>query len=108
MNGSGCKTCPVKPCQTLTYRGSTCTAQRARHGLGDPQTNMDIIRAMDAEELAKFLLYVDSQNLTADICDEKDCNGVECSHDCTQALESWLLSSPDGDPVWKRHTTSKE
>ena len=53
MNGSGCKNCPVKPCHTLHYRGSYCAEQRAQHGLGDPLTNADRIRAMSGEEMAK-------------------------------------------------------
>lgn len=53
MNGSGCKNCPVKQCETLNYRGSTCAAQRAEYGLGDPMTIADRIRAKDDEELAK-------------------------------------------------------
>lgn len=57
MNGSGCKNCPVKPCETMNYRGSTCSAQRARLGLGDPMTNADRIRAMTDEELAHFLAW---------------------------------------------------
>lgn len=52
MNGSGCKNCPVKPCETINYRGSACAAQRAKFGLGDPKTNADRIRAMTDEELA--------------------------------------------------------
>ena len=55
MNGSGCKNCPVNPCETMNYRGSTCAAQRAKFGLGDPQTNADRIRAMSDEEMAEFL-----------------------------------------------------
>ena len=55
MNGSGCKNCPVKPCETMNYRGSTCAAQRAKLGLGDPKTNADRIRAMSDEELADKL-----------------------------------------------------
>lgn len=102
MNGSGCKACPVERCQTLTYRGSTCSAQRARYGLGDPQTNLDIIRAMDAEGLAKFLLYVDSQNFTVDICDEKYCIGAECSKNCTQAVVNWLMATAEGENAWKK------
>ena len=39
MNGSGCKNCPVRPCETINYRGSTCAAQRAKYGLSDPMTN---------------------------------------------------------------------
>ena len=48
-----CKKCPVKPCATMNYRGSTCAAQRAKFGLGDPMTNADRIRAMSDEQLAK-------------------------------------------------------
>ena len=55
MNGSGCKNCPVNPCETMNYRGSTCAAQRAKFGLGDPQTNADRIRAMSDEELAEWV-----------------------------------------------------
>ena len=59
MNGSGCKNCPVKPCHTLHYRGSYCAEQRAKFGLGDPQTNADRIRAMSDEELAETLIQYD-------------------------------------------------
>lgn len=55
MNGGGCKTCPVKPCYTLYYRGSYCMEERAKLGLGDPQTIADQIRSMNDEELAAFL-----------------------------------------------------
>jgi hypothetical protein len=37
----------------MNYRGSTCAEQRAKFGLGDPQTNADRIRAMSDEELAE-------------------------------------------------------
>lgn len=56
MKGSGCKDCPVIPCETMNYRGSTCSAQRAKFGLGDPLTNADRIRAMSVDELALFLV----------------------------------------------------
>lgn len=59
MNGSGCKNCPVNPCETMTYRGSACVAQRAKFGLCDPQTHADQIRAMSDEELAKLIYGVD-------------------------------------------------
>ena len=55
MNGSGCKNCPVNPCETMNYRGSTCAAQRAKLGLGDPQTNADRFRAMSDEEQQKWV-----------------------------------------------------
>ena len=54
MNRSGCKNCPVKPCETL-YRGSICLSRRHKLGLGDPMTNADRIRSMSDEELAEFL-----------------------------------------------------
>lgn len=34
---NGCKDCPVNPCETAIYRGSTCASQRAKYGLGDPE-----------------------------------------------------------------------
>ena len=54
MNRSGCKNCPVKPCETL-YCGSICLSRRHKLGLGDPMTNADRIRAITDEELAKLL-----------------------------------------------------
>ena len=54
MNRSGCKNCPVKPCETL-YRGSICLSRRHKLGIGDPMTNADCIRAMSDKELAKLL-----------------------------------------------------
>lgn len=56
MNGSGCKHCPVIPCHTLHYRGSYCAEQRAKFGLGDPQTNADRIRTMSDKELAELIV----------------------------------------------------
>ena len=47
--------CPAKPCGTMNYRGSTCSAQRAKYGLGDPMTNADRIRAMSDEELTSAI-----------------------------------------------------
>lgn len=54
MNRSGCKNCPVKPCETL-YRGSICAARRHKLGLGDPMTNADRINSMTIEEKADFI-----------------------------------------------------
>ena len=54
MNRSGCKNCPVKPCETL-YRGSICLSRRHKLGLGDPMTTADRIRAMTDEELAVLI-----------------------------------------------------
>lgn len=87
QNGGGCVGCPVNPCQTLTYRGSTCTAQRARFGLGDPLTNADWIRAMSDEELCDFIM-----DAPAIPCDEKISammkeNGC---NDCEKCVMDWL------------------
>lgn len=78
MSGSGCKTCPVKNCETMNYRGSACAAQRARLGLGDPQTNGDRIRAMTDEKLAIFFV-----NAIADGCPP------EHDWDCKKDEEGW-------------------
>lgn len=78
--GSGCKTCPVNPCETLTYRGSTCAAQRAKHGLGDPLTHADQIRAMSDEELCEFLMC-------DVVCDQK--TSPDCE-DCEKCVMDWL------------------
>jgi hypothetical protein len=88
MNGSGCKNCPVNPCETTNYRGSTCAAQRAKFGLGDPQTNADRIRAMPDGELAMILTF-----------------GIGCVNgkphcmevDCTPCMLNWLKQPVKGD-----------
>ena len=53
-------------------------------------TRLEKIRSMSAEELADFLLYVDQQNLTVDVCN--DCPGYpNCSDDCRPAIVRYLL-----------------
>ena len=47
MNGSGCRNCPVVNCETMNYRGSTCAAQRAKLGLGDPNDRTDCWQFQD-------------------------------------------------------------
>ena len=85
MNGSGCKTCPVKPCGTMNYRGSTCAAQRAKYGLGDPKTNADKIRGMSDEELAeRFASLFEDQRF-----------GIEYSDDAGVWLH-WLQQPAEG------------
>lgn len=81
MNGSGCKNCPVKPCETMNYRGSTCAAQRAKLGLGDPKTNADHIRAMSDEELAEFIRDV-----------SYECQDAYCGHHCSMCAYPWCSS----------------
>lgn len=47
--------CPVNGCNA-EYRGSTCSARRAKSGIyKDPKTNADGIREMEDEQLAHFL-----------------------------------------------------
>lgn len=101
MNGSGCKNCPVNPCETMNYRGSTCAAQRAKFGLGDPQTNADRIRAMSDEELADF--FFESPEIEFTVCEYCDYFGghasaTPCKHDMgrcfisakNEAFKKWL------------------
>ena len=101
MNGSGCRNCPVKPCHTLHYRGSTCAAQRAKFGLGDPQTNADRIRAMSDEELADF--FFESPEIEFTVCEYCEYFGghtsdTPCKHDIgrcfvsakNEAFKKWL------------------
>ena len=86
MNGSGCKNCPVNHCETMNYRGSTCAAQRAKFGLGDPKTNADRIRAMTDEELEKFI--PDWSYTNACKCGEKPY--VACNNECEKCVSEWL------------------
>ena len=91
--GSGCKTRPVNPCETLTYRGSTCAAQRAKHGLGDPLTHADRIRAMSDEELERFI-----RNIAIHFepwCDNH-CK-MDGDEDCNQRLANWLKQPVKGE-----------
>ena len=90
MNGSGCKNCPVNPCETINYRGSTCAAQRAKYGLGDPMSNAERIRSMTDEEFAKF------------IDDKCVCPPAsECPEVCGDCYACWLewLQQPAETPM---------
>jgi len=97
MNGSGCKNCPVNPCETTNYRGSTCAAQRAKFGLGDPQTNADRIRAMSDEELANHLYLFHGLEEQIKFCQNlPDCESLLNTEDgipeekCVGCLLAWL------------------
>lgn len=81
-DGGGCAGCPVRPCETLTYRGSACMAQRAKLGLGDPWTQSDRIRVMSDEELAKFL-----ENASIAGCPDP---ARSCRASCTDCILDWL------------------
>lgn len=97
MNASGCKTCPVNPCNTLYYRGSYCAEQRAKMGLGDPQTNADRIRMMSDEELAQKLLQFNTLEESVPFCRNlAECDELLDTEDgipeekCKQCLLNWL------------------
>ena len=85
MNGSGCKNCPVSPCLTLYYRGSYCFEQRAKHGLGDPMTNADRIRAMSDEELRELFMFDTPFEM---IVNSGNCLGSPCN--CRECILIWL------------------
>ena len=66
----GCKDCPAYAKCTVTYRGSSCAALRGTYGIdSDPEiiTNADRIRAMNDEELAKWLEY-EGGGACAEVC----------------------------------------
>ena len=89
MNRSGCKNCPVKPCETL-YRGSICLSRRHKLGLGDPMTNADRIRAMSDEELAEAIISIP---MCVGTDDDKDCEKDGCK-DC---FLNWLQQPAEGN-----------
>lgn len=63
--------CPAKPCGTMNYRGSTCSAQRAKYGLGDPMTNADRFRSLSDEDLADIIYEL---NMEGTYCqNRKEC-----------------------------------
>ena len=90
MNGSGCKRCPVNPCETMNYRGSACAAQRAKFGLGDPMTNADWIRAMTDKELAEFI----GHNC---LCDRIQADGCWCDEHavCEKEIDKVISETID-------------
>lgn len=101
MRGSGCINCPVKPCNTMMYRGSTCAAQRACYGLGDPSTVGDKIRAMFAtdEGIAELFLALDvsrAEEFTLHYCDGKnncidEAGEITCNDEMRKAcILRWL------------------
>lgn len=101
MNGSGCKNCPVKPCETMNYRGSACAAQRAKFGLGDPMTNADRIRAMTDEELARHLHCIGWDcHLCAEhrrLDNEPLLRNEKCDENCFEHCLEWLQQPAEED-----------
>lgn len=57
-----------------------------------PVTNREKLFAMSDEELAEFLCYLDQQNLTVDVCDDKYCHSDDgrCPQNCAPAIAEWL------------------
>ena len=109
MIGSGCINCPVKPCNTMRYRGSTCAAQRACYGLGDPSTVGDKLRAMFAtdEGIAELFLALDvsrAEEFTLYYCDGKnnciDEDGeITCNDEMRKAcILRWLRKPAEQTP----------
>ena len=86
MNGSGCKNCPVKHCDTLTYRGSRCASLRDKFGLGDPKTNADHIRSMTDEELEEGIRAI---SLGSDPWCDHHCE-MRGDDNCNICLANWL------------------
>lgn len=93
MNGSGCKNCPVKSCETMNYRGSVCAAQRARFGLGDPKTHYDNIQNMSEDELSEFI-----NSMTPCDCCIYDgiCTEYSDTQKCREGVTQWLQKPMGG------------
>ena len=97
MNGSGCKNCPVKPCETMNYRGSACAAQRAKFGLGDPQNNADRIRSMTDEELADNWMRDFVVCHRCAYCYECECDEYVTYEKCKEGIVEWLRQTAEED-----------
>lgn len=69
--------------------GSECDAFN-QEVLNRPRTNVDRIRDMNDEKLAKYLFDVEQGNFTIDCCDDRFCDTQNCCHDCTEAAVKWL------------------
>ena len=101
MNRSGCKNCPVKPCETL-YRGSICLSRRHKLGLGDPMTNADRIRAMSDEEIADWVSENGAIKTPCDIICGGDCKAIATIEKssierCKEIVMKWLQQPAEDD-----------
>ena len=91
--GEGCKTCPVKNCDTTVYRGSRCAFLRDSAGVyRDPTTNLEalkkVIAGMTAQQMAEFIV---EYRWTCDDCPEYDWTfKYKCSMNCKGHCEEWL------------------
>lgn len=83
IHNEACKSCPAYPKCTALYRGKMCRALRSSHGLGDPMTNADRIRAMSDKELAALLSCTGCQ-----FCGFE--HEPNCTHECEKNTLEWL------------------
>lgn len=63
LNGNGCSNCPVNKsgCDAM-YRGSRCSAYRARAGVDfDPKTNIELLHDAGEDEAREMLIDYFSQ-----------------------------------------------
>lgn len=88
MLSAGCKHCPVKDCQTIQYRGSACSAARARAGADfDPLTHGERLRRVSDTELAAFLQAAKGQS--PPWCSKPNCGKPSCLN----CIQTWLETS---------------
>lgn len=98
IKGEGCKTCPVKSCDTSAYRGSRCAALRHQAGVyRDPRTNFEAFKAMfstmTVDQMAILILGYKW------VCE--DCPEYEryvagcCSGECVNRCKEWLEMPED-------------
>lgn len=90
IKGEGCKTCPVKSCDTLTYRGSRCASLRQQAGTyRDPRTNLEAFKEMfskmTAGQMAEFI--VEYRWLCEDWPEHEY---SRCSGECARHCKEWL------------------
>lgn len=93
LKGEGCKVCPVKNCDTMSYRGSRCAALRHEAGVyRDPRTNFEVFKEMvtkmTADQMAKLIV---EYRWTCEECPEyEDLLMSKCSGECTKRCKEWL------------------
>lgn len=71
--GMGCKNCPASKGCTANYRGSACSACRAKAGAdSDPLTNAEFLaqQATDTAQMAAYLCWQGWQANEVEKCEE--------------------------------------
>lgn len=71
--GSGCNNCPASKGCAANYRGSNCSARRAKAGADwDPLTNAELLaqQATDAAKMAAYLCWQGWQAKDTKECEE--------------------------------------